>query len=525
MRYQSRLTNQQSVRSNAPQLFQSLTQRLSAFQQQEENRLDQEVARKAKEKGLIDGQGKTVITLRDGDTIADRAWNEGATASHVSAIKLDMFENLSRIESESARDPVAYETKAKAYSEGLLEGVPDRIKPLVQDELAQAIVKAGAKISSELRTFQREQHDASISTAVDLYKTESMNAAKEGEIEIAANSYDKAITLTNSRELAGMLDPKAAETLRRDITRDIEDAGVYGGMAKAIQEGKAVQYINNFKKQKQFGDRDPEYRKKMELEMVKMMKDSHAIEDAELARDAAERTARWVQGERTATDLLLSGNLTDDRIQDMVRNDQLDPQIGRTYISAQAEGPAFSDGVAMVGYKADLLSFTESEIMTDKRLKMSDRIQILDEHRKLTEDKSNWRSTMEGREGARRINASLGIVKGVQGIRVTQDDARRADLALTRYFNEVNMLPLEERRVKAPEIADNLVKEIKGEVSTKKLNKAKEKQFEFKDSDGKTVIYTSIEEIENADLGSEETKDYIRQFNLRQRKIERLENE
>lgn len=517
MRYQSRLISAQPVQSNSPQLFQSLASRLSAFSEQEETRLDQAVAKKAKEKGLIDAQGKTSITLRNGDTIADNAWNEGAIASHVSAVKLDMFENLSRIEAESPRNPEAYAAKAQAYSSGLLQGVPDNIKPLVQDELAETILKSSVKIRSDLVTFQREQHDSQMSTAQDLYQTQAENAAKEGDVQTAFDSHEKAIGLVDSRERAGMIDAKTAETARRNITRETEDSAIYGEMAREIQKGRGGAFIKKFRKMKSFGDRDPEYRAKMEKQMVSMMKESHAIEDAELAADTAARKGRWIQGERVATNLLFEGQLNEQKIKDMVKNDELDPSIGRTYMKAQSQGPEFSDGVSLIKYKANLLGYTESQIMTDGTLTFDDRRKLVDEHRKLREDKFNWRATQEGREGARRITSAFGIIKGVAGARTTKEDAQRAGMALTRYYDEMENIELEQRGSMAVITADNIVKDINMEIREKDLDKNRDKLSKRK--------YQTVEDIEAADIGDEEKKTEINQLNRLLKRIKRLESE
>ena len=154
MRYQPQLINQQPVQSNKPQLFQSLAQRLSEFSTQQQNELDREMQKKAKEQGLIDAQGEKKLTLRDDSTIAGAAWNEGAIASHLSAVKLDITDNLTRIATDSKRDPAGYAVKAHAYSKGLLEGVPEGVRPMVQDELSTIILKSGSKISADLLSFR-----------------------------------------------------------------------------------------------------------------------------------------------------------------------------------------------------------------------------------------------------------------------------------------------------------------------------------------------------------------------------------
>ena len=515
MRYQSQLISPQPIASNAPQLFESLASKLQAFAAKEANELDREMAKKAKERGLIDAQGKTELTLRDGSTIANEAWNEGAISSHLSAIKLDISDNLTRIEAESVKDPEGYAVRAKAYSQGLLEGVPEQVRPMVQDELSSIILKSGTKIASDLRSFERDQHAATTSTAIDLYRTEGENHAKEGDILNATDAQLKAIELTTRLENSGLLTPKAAEKQRNDVTRDIEDQVIYGAFGREMANGRAMKYINNFKSLKELGDRDPEYRKKMVNTMISMMDKSHAISDAERKREDAQRKARWRNGEREVANLDLAGALIIEHLQEMVKNDQIDPKIAAKYKkAAMLDGPEFSDQIEKNLITADLLAVTEFEIQTNPALSRDDRDKLVTQRRKLEEDKANWKRTQSGTEGARRINQAFGIIAGVD-TRITEDKARRAGLVLTRFYNEVEALPIEEREFKAIEVSDRLVKEVQGEINIEALDKAKDRLAKSP--------YQTVEQIKAADLGTEEEKTAIIQLERKLNKIERLE--
>ncbi len=517
MPYQSQLLREQPIESNAPQLFQSLASKLRAFTHQQQNELDREMQKKAKEKGLIDAQGKTTITLKTGETIADEAWNQGAITSHVAAVKLDITENLTRIQAENSRDPAGYAISARGYSQGLLEGVPEGIKPAVQDELASIILKQGTKITSDRNTFEREQHLAQTSTAVDLYRTEGENHAKEGDAEAATEAQLKAIELTNSLEVAGLLNPKSAEIQRNNITRDIEDQIIYGAFARDMKKGKGLQYITRFNKLKALGDRDPDYRKKMSDKMVGMIKESHAIDAADRKAADAARKELWRNGERVVANLDLEGALTIEHLQDMVEKEEIDPKVAAKYKKAATlDGPEFSDQIAINEIKADILAISEFDIQTDPRISRVDRDLLVEERRTIEEDKANWRGTQNGREGARRINQAFGIIKGVD-TRISKEKAQRAGMVLTRYFNEVEGLPLEEREVKTVEIADRLVKEVNNEIFVTDLEKAKDRLSK--------APYQTEEQIKAAELGSEEEKTQIIQLNRKLRRIERLERQ
>ena len=516
-RYQSQPVSQQPIASTEGQLFESLASRLTAFSQQRDDELDLEMQKKAKTQGLIDAQGKTEITLRDGSTIADEAWNAGAIVSHMSAIKLDMTDNLARIEAENARNPEGYAETARGYSKGLIGGVPESLRPAVQDELASVMLKSHTRITADLKSFERDQHAATTNTAINLYSTDGENKAKEGDVIGATEAQLKATGLVDALESSGLLTPDAAEIQRNNISRDIEDQVIYGQFSREMGQGRAMSFIAKFNKLKSLGDRDPEYRKKMSDKMVSMIADSHSIADDLRKRDDDARKARWRTGEQKIASLDLEGALIVEHLQEMVDNDELDPKIADKYKkNALLDGPEFSDQIAMNVIEADLLGVTEFDIQTNPDLSRPDRNRLLEKRRALEEDKGNWKATQNGREGARRINSAFGIIKGVD-TRISKEKAQRAGMVLTRYFNEIENLPVEEREHKSVEIADRLVKEVNGEILVTDLDKAKDRLLKSP--------YQTEEQIKAAELGSEEEKIQIIQLNRKLRKIERLERQ
>jgi hypothetical protein len=517
MRYQPRLTSQTSVQSNSGELFQTLSQRLKAFNNQEANELDIEMAKKAKEQGLMDAQGRTDIKLRDGTTIADENWNTGAIASHLSAIKLDITDNLTRIEGESSRDPGGYAIKAKAYSQGLLEGVPPQMQPLVKDDLAAIILKSGNKIQSDLNTFDRNQHAAKTSTAIDLYRVEGENYAKEGDIFNATDAQIKATELTNKLESAGLLTPAAAEVQRNNITRDIEDQVVYGGFDRAMVDGKGIKYISNFKSLKEFGDRDPDYRKKMVNTMIGMLGKNHEAADAETKRNNLARKERHRKGEQEVASLYLEGALITEHLQQLIEDDEISSKVAKGYFKAsKLDGPEFSDQIQVNLLQEDLLKTTEFEIQSNPDISRVDKNKLVEQKRDLEADTANWRNTQSGSEGARRINQAFGIIKGVD-TRISKEKAQRAGTVLTRFYNEIEALPLEERELRSIEVSDRLVKEVNGEIIVEDLQKARDRLTK--------APYQTLKQIEDADLGTEENKIQIIQLERKLKKIERLEAE
>ena len=399
----------------------------------------------------------------------------------------------------------------------MLQGVPDILRPALQDETASILLKTKTSIAADLSSFQRNQHMARTTTAVDLYKVEAENHAKAGDAEAATDAQFKALQLTSSLEASGLLSPTSAEVQRRNITRDTEDQIIYGAFERDLEKGKGLHFITRFNNLKSLGDRDPVYRKQMSDTMLGAMSKRQALDVAQNKAEESERKERWRIGENQIVSLDLKGELSIDLLQTMIDEDKLDPGVAAKYKkNAMSEAPEFSDGSMRNAIRADVLAFTEFEILTHSDLSMADREIFINEHRRLTEDAGNWRSTQSGSEGARRINQAFGIIAGVD-TRITEEKAKRAGNVLTRYFNEVEALPIEEREAKTTEIADRLVKEVNGEIIATDLEKARERLLDSP--------YQTEEQIKAAGLGSEEEKIQIIQLDRKLKKIERLERQ
>ena len=244
-RYQSRLAQAQPVQDNRPQLFRSLADRISAFASRESNEIDKRVAKKAKEQGFADNQGKTNVTLTDGTTIADEARNVGAIAAFTSATNLDIAENLPRIYAENP-DPEEFKAVANRYGAGLTEGLDERLKPAVQDALASSILKYSLKAEAERRTREREEQASIIEAGLIESSNMAISDASEGDTDGMLQNVQRSMDSIDSLEEGGFITRPQANKRRKDLNNNTDKAVVMGQFSIARKNGKANDFLSDF---------------------------------------------------------------------------------------------------------------------------------------------------------------------------------------------------------------------------------------------------------------------------------------
>jgi len=485
----------QAGRSNLPQVLGSLTQRLRAFNAREEDRLDQIMAKKAKEQGRIDAQGRTAITLRTGETIADNAWNEGATASYAAAVKLDLTENLTRIHSQNALDPVGFKKSAKAYSAGIIKNADPAIRPYIEDEVASSILAIDSKINAEVNSLNRKNHAAQMDNGIQLYESDAANKAASGDIEGATEAQMMAQALIDSQVNAGMIEPKVAEKRKTDLQKGLDKEILLSAFQDAIENGASTQFLMNFAKQKEVGLFTPDERRDIQAEMLSNMSKYQKSLTANEDMEETLREGLWDDTENTAALMYVEGNLSSAWIKQQVLSGTIDPKIAKAYTTlADETGPRKSDWDTYSWYEMNLLSASKWDIMKDPALSHDDRRALVKERDQLEQDTENWRSTQNGKEAVERINRGLKIPTGMNIRMLSKDEIEAQGNALTELYNTVQTLPLTEREAKAIEVADKIVSRF--DVS--KL----EKEIEASERLIKDRIkFRTFDEIDASDLG------------------------
>jgi hypothetical protein len=191
----------------------------------------------------------------------------------------------------------------------------------------------------------------------------------------------------------------------------------------------------------------PEDEQKLVNELFSALADHNNLRSQRAAQEAAAVEARYDAGDREATTQLVSGQLTQRGLLEMIENDTIRPALARTLLnelqaSATARLPK-SDPEELFHVETQLLSFTEEEIATNQGLVWADRSRLIQKHR---DESEGWKSTQAAREAFDRIDRALGIVPGTDSRFLSEDERRARDEAFTELYELVDALPEEERQ-------------------------------------------------------------------------------
>ena len=170
----------------------SLAERLRSFSNQQHNREDQQAQIEGKQAGLTAASGKLGgLDLSDNSTIRSRAFNAGAQLSHAAQIKIDINENVSRLNQKYQYNMEGFQTNAAAYKEGLLSKVDPTMRALAEADLNTAISTGTINIGEVLYKKERSEHVASIKKAITIGEELTLQLSANGDIEGADSQIDQ----------------------------------------------------------------------------------------------------------------------------------------------------------------------------------------------------------------------------------------------------------------------------------------------------------------------------------------------
>jgi len=120
------------------------------------------------------------VEERGNFTFYDKAYNEAALLSYRSEVRRDTKETLNRLSNQYEDDPEAFKQAAEKYREGIMEGMPEQFAPVINDDIANAIVDVGTNVENTFFQRQKEQDLANITESVIDLEDSIANAARNG---------------------------------------------------------------------------------------------------------------------------------------------------------------------------------------------------------------------------------------------------------------------------------------------------------------------------------------------------------
>jgi len=507
-----------SYQSNRSQVYDALASKLQGFKSQLDQRLDEEARAQGLAAGRASGFDAEAIEMPDGSTISGAAFREGANTSHLAAVKLDINENLSRIAGQTAGDPDAFMNRVSGYQNGLLEGTSPEVRPIALQEIAYASSKIEQKFRADAAQRDRDEQSAIVETGLSSIETEALNAARGGDETDVEKSSQQYLDMMFKAENSGLF--PAGETVKRvNALQSAMLEEVYlGSFDRELAAGRGVEFMADFHKNKDFS---PETRAKLAAKMVSSMSAKHKIADAEDKLESDERRQLHEETERDITLQALNGTLTTEVLKAHLEDDSIDPGFARTMDKvASAQGVLHDDDAVKLDYNLDLLAVPERTIAEDERLTRDTRMALISDRRALEDDAGNWRRTQNGSEATRRIKAEFGMVDGLIA-QLDPEKAKRAGRALTSLYEQVEMLPLEQRAGQAVAISNQIIKDLKLGDSVEDLRFVNERLGKMKYQTTKDLDLA----IDNGDIGGHEAKVLRKRLDFLLQDKARLESE
>ena len=505
--------------SGAVDSYMQLFQQLQGFKEGLHRQLDVTAQKEGLAAGRKAGLGKVNdVALPDGGTISGDAFREGANMSHFAAVKLDIAENMGRMQAESAYNPELFQARVEGYKKGLLEGTTDDVMPIASEEIDIMASKIHSGIVASVAKRDRAEHAAKIESGITLLETDLLNAAISGNPDEMSRANTQYTSMLQSAENAGLI--PAGDAIRRtdNIYKRMNENVYIGSFDAALANNNGVKFLEDFDKSKD-KSMQPVDKEKLLANMMARMNRRQALEGEQEQIDKDARTEVYRVTEQAVTLQALEGKLQPDTLINHLRDDTIQPSFARQMEKvAKSHGTTVDDDASKLAYAVNLLHYSELDIATDESLTIDTRIKLIKARDKLEKDTGNWKRSQSGQEAVRRIKAEFGLVDGLIA-QLDPEKAKRAGRALTTLYEQIEALPLEERSLKAVDLSNEIIKKLNVGDMVKELSDVRASLGKLK--------YRSTAEVERAieagDIGGHEAKVLLRKVQNYENEIIRLE--
>jgi hypothetical protein len=415
-------------------------------------------------------------------TAYGRAYNSSALRSYAIRQEQDLAVQAARIEAEAGTDPEVFGKAMEAVRKATIEEAPAEARSILEQIYAQRTAQGLARINTKLVADLRAEDQQLVEDEVERLTSEIAElmvtdptgeelSLKETQLEMLIQSAENDSTITKGQ--AGAIRRAAAKRVRHEAVLE-----QFRGELDAA-DGDPIGFIEDLKELNRVNeDLTPKEEQQLVNALFQEMNERSRLENAQASEDNALRAAIMEAGEREATVGVFRGELGVSDIARMVDNMQLEPSVGRTLVneiqSQAAGGGITSDPQTLATFEANLLSLTEEEIWTAPDLSWEDRADLLEKRR---EQAAGWRSEPRAKEGYQRIERELGLQAGVPLRALDESEIKALDNAKTEYFNQMELVPPEEREAKAITVAESVINNVLRSNITQQIRET-EKELE-----------------------------------------------
>lgn len=329
-RYQrDTLYTPQSPDFSAANTASQLSQALSAFSQRSGDAL----GRRSAQLGAAEGAQSTgTPQLKNNFTAFGRAYNDAALRNYSIEQYAEIEKQLGRLENESTADPDKFQALADGVRRGILKAAPAEARAdivnLFSRRMAEGVVRLDGQRLDERKKLNRGMIEQGLQTVSDSIsrKAASGNPQLMAEIEEDELQYE---LMVQGGLNDGTLSQVEASVLRANGKKRITAQVITGLFERETKAGNPVQFLEKLMDSAP-EDLSDDDKQQLVGNLFTRLNRRNTLERESEQLQADELKQRYAKGEKHATLQLLSGQLSTDRIEQLVANDYLEPSVART---------------------------------------------------------------------------------------------------------------------------------------------------------------------------------------------------
>lgn len=401
-----------------------------------------------------------------------RAYNSAALRGYAIRADLDANTTAARLEVEAGTDPDRFQKTMGAARDAVLAEAPEEARAVLQEVYAKRTGEGLARIHGALATELRNEDRALIAENV-AQQTERISYLRSVNQFAEADEEEAKLTvLIDAAVNDGSMTAVEGLAMNRGIKRDILMATVLERFKNELNDlnGDPITMLETVQDVVRADQSlTPEEESKLVDSLFVTLRDRNSLDGMRASAEDSAREARYAEGDRLATERLLSGDLTQRNLLTMIEADQLSPPTARTLMN-ELQSPtrvAKSDPAELFRVSTNLLTTPEEDIVENQGLTWTDRQELILKRRA---EAAGWKGTQAAREAFDRVDRALGIVPGINSKLLSEEEARARDETLTELYNVVETLPEEERQgvviAKAEEVIGRRIRFAAGQEAT-----------------------------------------------------------
>ena len=368
-------------------------------------------------------------------------------------------------------NPDAFLNSYDAYSKEVIKEAPDEY---LKGVLSQSLKKYGTEQYTNILNARNEKIEKyqkeSYTNGIKLYQEEYKEAILSGDTESINSATEKLTSLYNS----GISNMYVTENEAKfDLMKIKKDTFVELSMKNFKESSNRVEYLTKFRENKTLNAKETD---EAIDNMHKMMKSE--IEDRDIIAKAEEEShAKFVENvNRGIYKKLASRTLTEKDLMDALRLKAITTSEYDDFNSRMKSPDLNKDGddESYDWYLKNMSNVTEKQIIDDPSLTTTQQDKLLSRKEQLlkmsdeeAKEMGDWEGSSQGKQAIREIQGHFKIFAGTIMSKADINNLNTRDYNLIRasYYDNINLLPIEQRIPKSLEIARKMLTDYeKGEI-------------------------------------------------------------